>query len=244
MCASCRTGERKFRAMHGIKYIVSDEYRFVYCFLPKVACTSIKTALAPLFGIDTTGMEVPREDRVPRYAIHEVFSQSEHQINKKNLIKGLDGPYGGYFKFGFVRNPWDRLVSCYSDKIIGKGFVGKGFAGKGEEGAPLFYRNMPFDEFVEAVYATPDEKANIHFRSQYLKMCRSNGEYIADYIGRFEHLANDFSRVEEKIGVKLELPRILHSGRDKRHYTFYDERLRDLVSKRFHKDIELFGYSF
>ncbi len=223
-----------------MNYIVSDEYRFVYCIIPKVACTSIKTALAPLFGIDTTGMEIPREDRQPRYVIHRVFNNSDHQVNKEVLCKGLDGSYSEYFRFGFVRNPWDRLVSCYTDKITGKGFLIQS-----DEGAPELYRNMPFDEFVEAVCATPDEKANGHFRSQHVTVCRPGGEFITDYIGRFENLAEDFSRVAEKIGVKLELPRILHSGRDDRNYrSFYNDRLRDLAGERFRRDVELFGYSF
>ncbi len=227
------------------KYIVSEKYRFVYCFIPKVACTSIKTAIAPLFGIDTTGMEIPRKNQIRRYIIHEVFYRSEHQITKKQLIEGLDGPYSGFFKFGFVRNPWARLVSCYSDKIIGEGFVKGGFVGMGEKGISTFYRNMPFDEFVEAVYATPDVKADIHFRSQHWNMCHRRGAYIADYIGRFENLAEDFSHVEEQIGVKLELPHMLHSRKDERHYTrYYTNKLRDLVGERYRTDVELFGYSF
>jgi hypothetical protein len=31
-------------------YIVHDERRFVYFVTPKVACSSVKTALAPLFN--------------------------------------------------------------------------------------------------------------------------------------------------------------------------------------------------
>ena len=51
------------------KYIVSDEYRFVYFLVQKFACTSIKTALAPLFGIDTTRAEERQEDANPRFLI-------------------------------------------------------------------------------------------------------------------------------------------------------------------------------
>ena len=76
-------------------------------------------------------------------------------------------------------------------------------------------------------------------------MCRPNGAYIPDYIGRFENLAEDFSRVGEQIEAKLELPNMLHSSRDERQYTnFYINTLKDLVGERYCTDVELLGYSF
>ncbi len=45
-------------------------------------------------------------------------------------------------------------------------------------------------------------------------MCAALTEqYVPDYIGRLENLAEDFPRVGEQIGVKLELPHMLHSLR-------------------------------
>jgi len=32
------------------------------------------------------------------------------------VTKGAIEQHQNYFKFGFVRNPWDRLISCFEDK--------------------------------------------------------------------------------------------------------------------------------
>ena len=229
------------------KYIVHDEHKFVYFVLRKVACTSVKTAILPLFDLDPTPFEVTRGDGT-RVRVHRLFNTSGHQIGKEQLLEGLDHEYRDYFKFAFVRNPWDRLLSCYFDKVVRKSvppFLLESAVSADVE----FYANMPFAEFVEAVYQIPDEKANPHFRSQHLKVCGPDGEPMADFVGRFENLREDFTRVTEEIGAPgLELPernRKSVSKRGSRHYReFYDERLKNLVHKRYEKDVETFGYSF
>ncbi len=229
-----------------MKYIVSDEHKFIYFVVQKVACTSVKTALAPLFGMDVAEAEANRPGKdTPRYMVHRLFRDSGYQIDGKQFLDRLDGEYKDYFKFAFVRNPWDRLVSCYSDKIFG---TGRGMGYKPRAGVKL-YRDMPFDEFVEGVHAIPDEDANSHFRSQYEVLCpRGDKQVVADFVGRFENLAGDFEFAMEAAGVtrEHEIPHMLRSdGRRSRPYAeFYDDRLKKLVHERFRDDIEIFEYSF
>lgn len=225
------------------RYIVSDEHRFVYFVVQKVACTSIKSALLPLFDVLDDNPEFLRRDGSPE--IHKTFAASGYQIKKRPLLRKLDGKYRDYFKFAFVRNPWDRLVSCYLQKFTPGG---KGLVRQPEyEGARL-YVGMPFAEFVEAVHKIPDEEANPHFRSQHVSLCNPEGEVMADFVGRFERLEKDFAYVTKKIGAAetIELPHKLSSpGRESRHFTdFYDKRLASLVHERFQRDIETFDYSF
>ncbi len=228
-----------------MKYLVSDEHKFVYFIVQKVACTSIKNTLLPLFDLDTTGYETTLEDGTRRLRIHRLFDQSGYQIRKKRLVAGLDDEYRDYFKFAFVRNPWDRLVSCYSDKLAegGPGF------NKLRYGNASFPIGMSFASFVEAVHRVPDRQANVHFRSQYKTICapREHKPIMADFVGYFENLSDDFAGAAEKIGLeKLQFPHLMRSkSRGGRSYTeFYDERLKNLVYERYRTDIEIFGYSF
>lgn len=222
------------------KYIVSDEHRFIYFVVQKVACTSIKTALAPLFGIDTAKADALQRGARPRFVIHQIFQESGYQIGKAELLSLPQ--YNDHFKFAFVRNPWDRLVSCYCDKIVGKNRENDNI---GFSTFPEFRKGMPFGNFVRAVHAIPDKEANSHFRSQYEPLCDPKGQIIVDFIGRFENLHKDFTCVSREIGVpEIELPHILRSERDPNYREFYNEDTTILVRERYERDTELFGYTF
>ena len=221
------------------KYIVSDEYRFVYFVVQKVACTSIKTALAPLFDLDTSRAEALRRDANPRFIIHRIFRDSGYQIGRDELL--ASARYDDYFKFAFVRNPWDRLVSCYSDKIAGARKSGN----VGFSTFPEIRKGMPFDEFVRAIRAIPDTEANSHFRSQYVSLLDPDIRLMPDFVGHFEDLQKDFAHVGREIGApNIELPHILRSEREPDYREFYDGNTADLAGERYEKDAGLFGYAF
>ncbi|MBA2443050.1 MAG: sulfotransferase family 2 domain-containing protein [Rubrobacter sp.] len=154
---------------------VSEEHRFVYVVTPKVACTSIKTALLPLFGRD------PAEAGDRGHA-HKILAREGAIVSGDRFLSGLESRYRGYFKFSFVRNPYDRLVSCYYSKINPKVV---GIDQEPHDGAEL-RPGMSFREFAEAVCSIPDEKANVHFRSQHLAISRGAGDGLpVDFLGRF-----------------------------------------------------------
>jgi hypothetical protein len=232
-----------------VKYIVSDEYKFVYLVVQKVACSSVKTALVSLFDLDTGPYETVRRDGSRGLRVHKLFDDSGYQISKQQFTRELESKYRDYFKFAFVRNPWDRLVSCYSQKLLD---VRKDSMGQRSNLSPSMvgielYNGMPFNEFVQAVHVIPDEEANIHFRSQRAAVCDKDGGIMADFVGHFETLGEDFSYVAQRIGVPdLQLPHLLRSkNREGRSYSeFYDGRLAELVHDRYAEDVERFGYSF
>lgn len=127
-----------------------------------------------------------------------------------------------YFKFTFVRNPWDRLVSfyCYWDL------------------RNHFEHGSNFEDFVIDVLQQRSDKS-----------CPSCVECLVDpecfdFIGRFENLQEDFNYVCDQIGAeKCTLPHIHKMKRT--HYShYYGNELRELVAKKYHDDIEYFGYEF
>jgi hypothetical protein len=216
--------------------ILLKPYRAIYISVPKVACTSFKTAFASLLGMEVgNGHGDPHRVRYP----------------SPLPIAGLQPYlYPGFYRFGFVRNPWDRLVSCYRDKIRNEvdGFtnftIRPGVANCLARWS-AFRPGMSFDDFVDTVAAIPDAEADEHFRSQHTFLANGRGELAADFVGRYERLAEDFQVVQRQTGLPpIELPRLQAARSAAKYAPFYSVRTREIVARRFQRDIELFGYEF
>lgn len=70
---------------------------------------------------------------------------------------------------------------------------------------------------------------------QYIVVCENGRRkrILADFVGRFESLEEDFTRTMEAVGADA----TSYRGR-------YDGRLAAMVGKRYSLDAEIFGYSF
>ncbi len=156
-----------------------------------------------------------------------------------------------YYSFGFVRNPWDRLVSWYS------------MIQEAKKKLPFFKRfskhpfevelwnhalrtSHDFESFLEnstaVVFDRGCDKSFAYNQIDYLS--DESGKLAVDFVGRFENLAADTERVFQRLGIPNEtLPRLNRSQHT--HYSkWYTPKTRDLVAARFAKDIAAFGYQF
>jgi Sulfotransferase family len=136
--------------------------------------------------------------------------------------------FESYFKFGFVRNPWDRVVSLY------------------ERTEALQLRNeMSFEQFVDWIqYSSATCVHSSPHRYQLDWFVDANGNLLADFIGKFERLDEDWAFVAQKLGVEERLPHRRPNPRS-RHYTeYYTPRTRDIIAAKFKVDIERFDYEF
>ena len=97
------------------------------------------------------------------------------------------------FTFGFVRDPYARLVSCYRHKIERPRQQGKRMSPIFWVYGRAFSLQMGFPEFVRAVAAVPDERAEKHFRSQTRFLYR-DGRPIVDFVGRLENFESGLGR--------------------------------------------------
>ena len=88
----------------------------------------------------------------------------------------------------------------------------------------------------------------IHFRDQldWISEPRTVGRKIlADHVGKYETLKDDYALISQKLNRKIELPheRRLSHGRDFRQ-AYTSSRMVDIVADIYNDDVEQFGYLF
>jgi hypothetical protein len=201
---------------------VLHAYRCVFVHIPKTAGSSIAEALdrLPL----RNGPEHPRID-TPKHA-------------KARELRRILGRrrWDDYFSFAIVRNPWDLMVSCY-EWWLQKADRYPHIRAQAEEVRKL----GSFEAFLRSPWGM--ERIN-QFNGNIEDWYMDGDEQIVDFIARFENLEADWPVICQRIGV--EPFAISHENRtDRRDYrTYYTAETRDLVSRRFARFIERFGYEF
>ncbi len=140
--------------------------------------------------------------------------------------------YNSYFKFAFVRNPFDRLASCFRH-VIQKGSL------QNIQEDPRLHKNMSFESFVDVVGSIKVENMDIHFRPQHTFIPET-----LDYIGKFECLNDDYAKLLQKTGIKEPKDGLLHKNKtDKTDFKkYYNEMIIQKVITIYKKDFELFEY--
>lgn len=140
--------------------------------------------------------------------------------------------YQRAFKFCFVRNPWDRLLSLFIN--IRKRLQRNGI--------------LSFDAFVETlskgIYPVgPHHRRRWSQANPCTEWIMQEGCCKVDFIGRFERLEKDAHYVFNKLGIKAEMPH-KNVGQHEHYREYYSTKTKDRVAEIYRRDIELFGYSF
>ena len=203
--------------------MINHDLKCIFVEVPKTGSTSIRSIIG--------------HPQKPHMNIKEIqekfFAEQIHPSN--NFLKNIfykqkaERQWNTYYKFGFVRNPWDRVVSLYLRK----------------EGLQMADK-MSFHEFVHWIENSSD--TSIHpskHKNQLDWFLDSKGNIAVDFIGKFESLNEDWKIIAKKLGTSTTLPHTNKNIAKKKHYTeYYNNELREIIAKKFQKDIDYFGYKF
>jgi chondroitin 4-sulfotransferase 11 len=166
---------------------------------------------------------------------------ADQEPNMRLKGKNAYEKYPNYLKIAIVRNPWNRIASCYVDKILNKArFPESVFVANDD---PRFHYNMSFDEFVNVICDIPDADADHHFKSQYLFLTNQNNELVVDFIIQFELLNLQLNSLFSILQYKSPFPHI-RKRKQKPYHTMYTQTLIEKIRKRYEQDILLFQYSY
>lgn len=206
---------------------VSDSRRVLFVHVPKAGGSSVDRIF------DT---EVPDARKVP--------GRQRHAPYDRILLAEPD--LADYWSFGFVRNPWARLVSWWA--MVGKVFTR---AEAGHPGALAKLRNHPEAWYPEGEYRDDFDRFVLEGTVALKKLGRPQVKTLSargrqvDFIGRLESFDQDIAVVRERLGLPP-VEAAPHVNRTKHgdYRDFYTDETRDHVAEVFAADIEAFGYTF
>lgn len=214
--------------------ILSHKHKFIFISNGKTGSTSIENALSKY-----------QEGEYLNLAIPDLFTKGHiPAVLLKQLVK--KEIWNNYFKFSFVRNPWDWVVSQYFYNFHEKP--------QKDQTKKSKHSNSPSTEdktclttddiyklynFLKQYRGIPDAETLLQHNYIY----NSNGVKQLDYVGKFESLNADFQGAMDKIGIHAILP-VLNNSKHDYYKHYYNHETIELVKILYEIDIKSFDYEY
>lgn len=193
---------------------ISDSHKFIFFMNHKVCITSINRILF-------------------KKNIKDILNKKFDLNSYKKWVDNSINKFDEYFKFTIVRNPWDRMVSCFSY---------------------MNYSNLKFEEFILSYIAAKEKDKNNSILSDYefrlvshlfpqINNIILNGKQYVDFIGRYENLNSAWNVITNKINFHHKLPH-KNATIHKNYVQYYDKNTIKLVENLYLEEIEFLNYKF
>lgn len=207
--------------------LLSESKRFLFVHVQKTAGTSITELLAPYalappsarWDKLVSDLGMRRDWRRFHFRRHAPLARAERVLPPEL--------YGSLFKFAFVRNPWDRLVSWRAYILE-------------DEDHHRHARVRRMRDFTAFVH----DEAGKRRHSQWWMLQDAAGRLGVDFVGRFESLERDLTAVCARLAIEQCQLRRTKASQHAPYQTFYTPALADFVARHWAREIEAFGYTF
>ena len=205
--------------------IVSALHKFIFAAIPKTGTHSVRQALREHMGpsdLEQVGLFVQKRFPIPELA------QLQHGHLSLQQIRPYLRPeeWQSFFKFAFVRNPFDRFISYCAFMTREQG----DFEQDPQRVMRHFIANPPM--------------AHILFQPQHRFVTDEQGELLADQIGRVEEMQQSYDEIARRIGIPTASLERVNSSKRRDYREYYDDSLKDSVAALYSRDLILFGYIF
>ena len=179
-------------------------------------------------GVELHGVHVAPTEILHHYKVH-----------------GKEDKFNEMFKFTFVRNPFNFLLSTFYYATIFKNhFMHNDIKGMDMDKFVPYYMKVVEEHKDPLVRPFGSNKVTTLF--QYIS--DKDGKVLVDYVGKLENINPDMKIVHAKLGIKplsSPVPVVnktkIKSGHYRKHYS---PQARKLVEKHFEKDLNYFNYEF
>lgn len=222
--------------------IWNPEMDFGYVSVPKAANTSIKRWLLPSFGVypgvKSPGANLSNAERVhqqnPSMSLVNYVTSGQLQEIKPSIV------------FSVVRDPTDRIISCWQNKVRDSFLDSFRIYGINSKDS--------FRSFLEKIAEIESWQAEIHFRSQKALLTRGK-ETIPNRIYRLEEVQSWFPMLRDELLTRwnpkgtdtqlrplFEVDRLPRSMRRRGEKFAPNRKEIDLIREIYKDDFEFLGY--
>lgn len=215
--------------------MISHDLQCIFIHIPKTAGTSIEQKLGH-FKTFRRGVQDHRTVRdLQPLGVRDLLHPSRarllrtlvrHRLRREPALSRRQ--FDTYFKFTFVRNPWARVFSWYQNVL----------RDPHHQANLRIQPECSFADFLQNHAQQPALRPQLDWLRDHF------GRIPLDFIGRFENLADDFTRVCDRLGIEdATLPHLI-TGSGEDYSAHYDDLTRRLVAQRYAEEISMFGYRF
>ena len=227
-----------------INEAIDLEKRIIFIAIPKTGSTSVSVQLkqggTPIIKNPHLNIQQIRDliyVHLLKSALGENLEFPTENVPDNLTLKNRSIEiFDACFKFSAVRNPWARAASLY-------------FRNKGRREGRREINANSFEEFCRHhLYASDRCTHPTLHKNQYDWFCDENGENLMDYIYKMENFAEAIVEIKNRTEGRLNLE-YLHKNKNrhspvKNYRDLYNDATRQIIAKRFEKDIDLFKYTF
>ena len=206
--------------------IISHKHRFIFIAIPKTGTHALRNALRPHLGPgDWEHVDLYHQSRLPI----EAFRNIDHgHIAARDIQPHLSkGVWKDYFKFAFVRNPWDRYVSWKFFKYAKSAILQQN---------PRAYLKLELER--------ENPQNQLLGKPQIEFITDSEGEVLIDYVAKWENYEEECRFIFKRIGLPIPQLQVVNQSEHKHYSHYYDDELKESIEKIYQKDIQMFGSQF
>ena len=218
--------------------IISHKYKFIFIAVPKSASQYIRQIFRPYLGSKDQEIcalfERKRSDQYPEL-------NGVGHISAERIKKAVgDDIWNSYYKFAFIRDPLERIISIYS-------FRRKKYIKSLEEKGNIEVINKIYDEkpFTRMFYEGHIQKFFRKEQSHWI--FDENDNLMIDFVGSMNTLHSDLNSIFKKVGLPEynEKDKINKTKIIKNYTTYYNKSLISLLNNNFKRDLNnLKSYNF
>jgi hypothetical protein len=205
--------------------IISLRHKFIFTAIPKTGTHAVRQALRAHLGpedMEQVQLFVRKSFPIPQLAALDHGHLSLQQV--RGYLPA--GQFDEFFKFAFVRNPFDRFISfcAFMTRIRGE------------------LETRPHN--VMRFYIDRPPWEHILFQPQHTFVCDEAGNLLANLVGRVEQMQQSYDEIARRIGIPTSRLEKVNATRRRDYRSYYTPALVDEVARLYARDLELFGYEF